>query len=437
VEWSNKGVAKIFLLPGGVCIAATAILLNWRLLPLAPSAIHFYYYAVFLSGALLAWRFRSSKVLFSLLTLFLGHRALEFFFSGRAASPAGHTALEAVSILLPLNFVLFSASRERGINNSGSLARLCLLFLEATFVAILCRPGASPAFFREPLLGKHWQHWTGIPSLGAIVALAALAFLLTQLWLYRKPVDSGLFWSLLGVLLAFHRGSFTLSASVYIATAALVLTVSVIENSYVLAYHDELTGIAARRAFNDAVLELQEPYVIAAIDIDHFKSFNDTYGHETGDQVLRMVASCLARVEGGGRPYRVGGEEFSILFPRKSLQEVLPHLENLRANVENTVFRVRGGHERRGTPHGTDRRRPAMRKKTSPKRPSLVDFNREIGVTISLGVAEPAARFRGTENVIRAADKALYRAKEAGRNRIVSANATRTRVIRTTSGRSA
>jgi diguanylate cyclase (GGDEF)-like protein len=436
VRWSNKGVAKTLFLPGGICIAAAAVFLTWRLFALIPSAIHFYYYAVFLSGTLLAWRFRSSKVLFALLTLFLGHRALEFFFAGRAASPAGHAALQAVSILLPVNFVIFSASRERGVNSSASLARVCLLFLEATFVAILCRPGGSGAFFNVDLLGKHWQHTTGIPALGAIISFAALAFLLAQLWLYRKPVDSGFFWSVVAVLFAFHSGSFTLVASAYVATAALVLAVSVIENSYVLAYHDELTGLAARRAFNDALQDLHEPYAIAAVDVDHFKSFNDTYGHETGDQVLRMVAACMARVQGGGRPYRVGGEEFSILFPRKSLQEIVPHLEALRASIENTVFHVRGGHERRGTSHGTDRRRPSPRKNGKVKSPALVDLNSEIGVTVSIGAAEPSAKVRGMENVIRAADKALYRAKAAGRNRLVSANSPAMRAIRT-SGRSA
>jgi diguanylate cyclase (GGDEF)-like protein len=428
--WDKKMV-KALLLPGGICVAAAALVLNFGLLPLAPSAIHFYYYAVFASGVLLAWRFHSSKVLFALLTLFLAHRALQFFFAGRAASPAGHAALEVVSVLLPLNFVLFSAARERGINLPASLSRICLLFLEATFVAIVCRPGesASPGIFHVALLGKDWQHWTRIPSLGGLVCVAVAVVLLAQFLLHRRPVDSGLLWTLVAVLFAFDSGSFTLKATVYVATAALVLTISVIENSYVLAYQDELTGLAARRAFNDALLDLQEPYALAAVDIDHFKSFNDTYGHETGDHVLRMVATCMAHVEGGGRAFRVGGEEFSILFPRKSLQEVLPYLETLRWNVENTIFRLRGA-ERRTVPHGTDRRKPSPKKKRSARQPSLVDFNRELSVTVSIGVAEPSSKFHGIENVIRAADKALYNAKAAGRNRIISANAPRVRTAR-------
>ena len=146
------------------------------------------------------------------------------------------------------------------------------------------------------------------------------------------------------------------AATAYWATAGLILVSSIIENSYLLAYHDELTTLPARRAFNDALLHLEEPYAIAVVDIDHFKKFNDTYGHETGDQVLRLVAAKLASVSGGGRAYRVGGEEFSILFPGKSVKDALPHLEQLRAAIGESRFRVRAGEERRSASRSPDLR---------------------------------------------------------------------------------
>ncbi len=138
----------------------------------------------------------------------------------------------------------------------------------------------------------------------------------------------------------------------YAATAACILAASIIENSYLLAYHDELTTLPSRRAFNDALARLQEPYSIAVVDIDHFKRFNDTYGHDTGDQVLRLVASNLARVTGGGQAYRCGGEEFNILFPGKTTPEVVEHLEHLRATIESSEFRMRG-RDRRQAARGT------------------------------------------------------------------------------------
>ncbi len=145
---------------------------------------------------------------------------------------------------------------------------------------------------------------------------------------------------------------------IYSATAVCILAVSIIENSYLLAYHDELTTLPSRRAFNDALLRLQEPYSIAVVDIDHFKQFNDTYGHDTGDQVLRLVASNLSRVTGGGTAYRCGGEEFTILFPGKTTPEVVEHLERLRTTIESSEFQMRGV-DRRQTRRGPERRNGA------------------------------------------------------------------------------
>ena len=93
------------------------------------------------------------------------------------------------------------------------------------------------------------------------------------------------------------------AADAYVATAALILGASLIETSYVLAYHDELTGIRGRRAFNESLLSLDQQYAIAIVDIDHFKKFNDTYGHDVGDQVLCMVASRLSQVGGDGQAF--------------------------------------------------------------------------------------------------------------------------------------
>jgi diguanylate cyclase (GGDEF)-like protein len=242
--------------------------------------------------------------------------------------------------------------------------------------------------------------------------------LLVRVLRYRKPVESGLLWSLAAAFVGLQAGGAGKIGSAYFATAGLILACSLIENSYVMVYQDELTALPARRAFNDAVLHLQNNYTVAVVDIDHFKKFNDNYGHDTGDQVLRMVAGKLARVSGGGQAFRVGGEEFTILFPDESLSDVLPHLEILRMEIEASSFRVRGGLERRAISHGADRRKP-MRPKRSiiRQKPSQVTTG-EFSVTVSIGAAESNPGTRHVEQVIQAADQALYRAKRAGRNRV-------------------
>jgi diguanylate cyclase (GGDEF)-like protein len=74
-------------------------------------------------------------------------------------------------------------------------------------------------------------------------------------------------------------------------------------------YIDELTGLQGRRSLNETLYNLGRKYAIAMIDVDHFKKFNDTYGHKTGDQVLKMIAYKLERISGGAKTFRYGGEE--------------------------------------------------------------------------------------------------------------------------------
>jgi diguanylate cyclase (GGDEF)-like protein len=419
----NKRTLISLAFPAGFLLLAAVLLLETGLIPLSDSVIDFYYYSVLLAGILLAWRFHSSRVMFALITLLLAHRSLQFFASGSLSSTGpGHIAFEAIAFLLPVNFVILAVVRERGLVFPSIALHSCLLFVEAVFVAIICRPGQTvgPAFLHPGFLGLDVLRWTIIPPPGLLIFTSAFAILLTRFLLYRKPVESGLFWSLAATFLGLQAGALGRSSRAYIATGGLILVSSIIENSYHLAYHDELTALPARRAFNEALLGLEEPYVVAAVDIDHFKKFNDTFGHETGDEVLRMVASRLARVTGDGRAFRVGGEEFSILFPGKALQETLPHLELLRADIEASTFRPRVGTERRVTPRGPDRRN--VRRKNIRSGSAPVQDSR-LSVTVSIGAAAPTVRTQLVEQVIKSADKALYRAKQSGRNRVEAATA--------------
>lgn len=432
MDWFDKRVLRLLFVPGGILVFAGIIALEPGWLALSSPAINFYYYGALAAGVLLALRFHSSRILFALVTLLLAQRSLAFFSSGRIASTGpGHVAFEALCLLVPLNFVVFSFAQERGLALSSYLHGLGLIFFESVFVAVICRPGEGlgPGFLHPSFLAKQWLHWAKMPPLGALAFLLAGVILFARTFLYRRPMESGFFWSLIAAFLFFQAGGTKLKALAYMATAALVLFSSIIENSYFLAYQDELTALPGRRAFNEALLALEEPYVIAGVDIDHFKSFNDTYGHDTGDQVLRMVAAKLARVGGGGQVFRVGGEEFSIVFPERVMKDVIPHLELLRLSIQDAVFQVRTIHDRRAVPHGMDRRQPATRKKVR-RAPSTSAGRRALSVTVSIGVAETTRKHHTPEQVIRAADKALYAAKLGGRNQIATAHSVRTRSAR-------
>jgi diguanylate cyclase (GGDEF)-like protein len=141
-------------------------------------------------------------------------------------------------------------------------------------------------------------------------------------------------------------------------------------------------------------------------DVDHFKSFNDTHGHDIGDQVLKLVAARLAEVGGGGRAFRYGGEEFTVLFADATLDEAQPHLEAIRASVAGYRMAVRGGS------------RPKEKEKGEKLRgPDSQLPEKMLSVTISIGAAAPDPGATPAQ-VLKAADEALYRAKRGGRNRV-------------------
>ena len=399
---------KAWLFPGGLLLAVSVLLVSSSLFALVAPSVGFYYVAVFGAGLLLSWRFNSSRILFSLLVLLLAHRAVEFFSAGQASTGPGRMVALLATILIPLNYIAFAYLRERGLIIAGIGPRFGLLFLESVVVAVLCRPENSRSVAHAS--GAAAPPWIFV---GFVAAAGVLIWRYVQM---RKPIEPGFVWSLAAVFLWLEFHPVGKLADVYVATAGLILTASLIETSYVLAYHDELTGIRGRRAFNEALLSLDQQYAIAIVDIDHFKKFNDTYGHDTGDQVLCLVASRLSEVKGGGQAFRCGGEEFAILFRNTSAKDAFEHLEALRQTIQNSTFRVRGGDRRSGERAGESDRRKPTRKKADKL--TLTQPTDQLSVTVSIGVAEPSTRYRQPEQVINAADEALYLAKSNGRNRV-------------------
>src|SRR6185369_6728757 len=112
----------------------------------------------------------------------------------------------------------------------------------------------------------------------------------------------------------------------------------------------------SRRSLNESLQGLGRRYTIAMVDVDHFKKFNDTYGHDVGDQVLKMVARKIQDVGGGGKAYRYGGEEFTITFSGRSLADVIPHLEELRKTIAGYRLQLRGSDRPRDGRAGMEKR---------------------------------------------------------------------------------
>jgi len=164
---------------------------------------------------------------------------------------------------------------------------------------------------------------------------------------------------------------------------------------------DPLTNIANRKAFDDAMEEGRkaaadgENVSLLMCDIDHFKKFNDTWGHQTGDQVLRLVATCLSEnVKGRDTAARYGGEEFAVLLRGTGMNAATHVADQIRKTVETKKLVKKSTGGILGT------------------------------ITISIGVARFASD-ETVESVIRRADACLYGAKRSGRNLVVNQDDTR------------
>ena len=234
-----------------------------------------------------------------------------------------------------------------------------------------------------------------------LLLAAAIALATTRAAARPYPIECGIMWAQVAALIAFATGAPSL-ASIAFAGAGLVLAVSLVEASYVIAYGDELTGLPGRRALMETLPRLHGVYSIAMVDIDHFKKFNDAYGHDVGDQLLRMVGARLGEVGGGGRAFRYGGEEFAIIFDDTGIEDVMPHLEALRHRIQTTGFALRAPDRPRHRPEAPRSGRPVQR----------------VSVSVSIGAAASNGSDERPEDVLDAADAALYRAKDAGRNRV-------------------
>ena len=165
------------------------------------------------------------------------------------------------------------------------------------------------------------------------------------------------------------------------------------------AMTDGLSGLANRKAFDEAIERAcvqadagGQSLTVAMIDIDHFRNFNNTWGHQTGDQVLRYVASVLARAGAAPRmAARYGGEEFALILPGDTVRSAMTILEEAREEVASRVLKRRSTNEDLGA------------------------------ITVSIGIAQRKPG-EAPSAVIERADQALYASKRGGRNRTSSAD---------------
>ena len=364
------------------------------------------YAALMLSGFMSVW-FNRGRALLALLSLAAAQLAYTGLSIGDIDSHLAGQINVALCVFVPLNLAALAWLPERGLFNAFGLRRLFLIVAQATAIALLLRSGFTEIvdWLAEPWLELSWVASGPIPSRVLPVMMIALAGTTVPAVLRDSPIDGALCGAIVAFALACYSAQHPADFALLMSTAALLVMIGVLQDSYRMAFRDELTGLPSRRALNERMMGLGHQFTIAMVDVDHFKRFNDTYGHETGDHVLKMVAAKLSQIRSGGRAFRYGGEEFALVFPNRSARRILRELEALRTRVAEHRMALRGAQRPIEAKAGRSRRR-------------AVAASQAVAVTVSIGLAESNEAHRTPEQVLQAADRALYRAKEKGRNRV-------------------
>jgi len=302
--------------------------------------------------------------------------------------------------LLPLQLLVLTVLPERGIFSLRAIPAHASLLLFGTFAFFVMKtsPAWATDFFLSDWLPTRYFDWTPLSQTAVAISTAVFLHLLVLCFLRPSPHMAAGLGILVMLVAQMHAGDSSSSLNVFSTAALLMCLYAVTQESWRMAYLDELTGLPARRALREKFQQMSGLYSVAMLDVDHFKKFNDTYGHDTGDAVLKMIASKVNQVNGGGQPYRYGGEEFSIVFRNKNAKAARLHLEDLRENIANSPFVINRSSRRK-----TDKRAGSRKHKS-------------VTVTVSIGVADSNADISSPWDVLKLSDKALYKAKGRGRN---------------------
>ncbi|MBB1487202.1 GGDEF domain-containing protein [Oceanospirillum sediminis] len=376
-------------------------------------------YIAFTAATTLSLVYGRLRVLMTLLVLVISYWAFSTL-----TGPVGlswnkftiETVFNAITILGPLNIALFAFWAEKGSLISDLFTKTAAIAIQVFFVWLVAENHYTGVlhFFTLifwPSMHPDWLNIAPFSFIAFIIALLAMAIrIITQ----PSTTNAALLSSLVILFIVSQQLLIPGYLPVFMFLAGLLLVGAIVHETFNMAFKDDLTGLPGRRALNEQLAKLGRHYTIAMMDVDHFKKFNDTYGHDIGDQVLKMVAAKIRKVTGGGKAFRYGGEEFTILFPGRDLQHTLPHLEIVREVIAGYLMRIRDEDRPEDNDEGKNMRgRKNTRIQKTQKKDSSV-----VSVTISIGVAQREGMNKTPEQVIKAADEALYRAKHGGRNKV-------------------
>lgn len=328
-------------------------------------------------AALLAWHFNKGRALIAMLLILM---------PVVLSNLTQQALLSGYWLAACFSLAMMTLVPERGFFNRFALNRLLLIALLMACCYAIDQQWLSLGFLQRIVIfnGIHLLtliYWLIYSFSFAVVALAW--------WRHGDAFRACCLLSLTVLLVIALVPVSALQFTVLLSAALFIWICFSLQESHRMAYVDDLTALPGRRALNEKLVSLPKDYALAMIDVDHFKKFNDSYGHDMGDKVLRQVAQRIQRTP-RGRGYRFGGEEFTLVFAGKRLDDVEALLDVLREDIASMDISI-----------------------IEPKTQQVT----EINVTVSIGVAFAASGDKA-QAVLKRADEALYQSKRKGRNRV-------------------
>lgn len=306
-------------------------------------------------------------------------------------------AISILSVLIPINAVWLNFSQERGIISSYGRNKAMIIIGQVLWalVSIMTKSSVKiPSQISQPIINL---------KAPAIALYIVCIFILLMNYVLKSQYLSLIFVAVLfETFIMLHFAHRHMLVAIFTSSIFIILVLALIEIFYSLAFYDSLTGVLSRRALEQDLLKLRGSYTIAMVDLDHFKRINDTYGHDVGDQVLKMVVSVLRQNAGTSKIYRYGGEEFLVIFSEMAYNQVVNIMDNIRKIIECRKFIIR------------DKNRPEIN--IDKDKLSNNTFHKNINITISIGIAKKNNLLKTPHDVIKKADEALYKSKNSGRN---------------------
>lgn len=393
-----------FLIPGGlIFLTAIGFLRPHGLPQWVQGPVLAFPYIVLGFGLLFGWYLSSSRLILSLIVLALADRAI-ILFPPTDPDPvsANHVIFAATTFLLPLNLMALSLIKEEAISTWRGVLRLPLVLIQPFLVLWLSLPeqGGLALSLQHSLLPMVKTDWAALPQPALLAFCGALLMIGMRFTVEKNPLDSGALWALITSFAAFQGLHYGWSPSNFLSAAGLILFLTLVQASHQRTYRDELTGVPGKLAYEEAIAGLGKKYVLAVVGIDQLKQYGNQHGKPVSEQVLRLIAPKIMAAAGSGKVYRLAGEEFTLLFPRKTATETLAPLEAIRKAVEEATIYLRG-HDRVWEGGASSRTGPG---------------DEELVVTASIGLTEADHTGSSLGLVTKSAYRALYEAKGEGGN---------------------